>query len=96
MTDRAAMAAAASRIDAENDHKLQYSNWAEREVRRIDARADLVHAGFSIADARPGIVAVNGTHEVALRSKKWRKIGSDKWYRFANADDLKSRIGSDA
>lgn len=96
MTDRPAMAAAASKIDAENDHKLQYSNWAEREVHRIDARGALVDAGFSVADARPGIVAINGTHEVALRSKKWRKIGSDKWYRFVNADALKSRIGGGA
>ncbi|MDS1138567.1 hypothetical protein [Nitratireductor indicus] len=88
----AALSKEAEQIARDNDHKLAYSNPASREAQRLRAHVEFANAGFDVSDARPGIVVLDGKFEASLRSKKWRRVGRQQWYRYRSAKDLYEKL----
>jgi hypothetical protein len=82
----------ARNVDEINDHKLCYSNAAEREASRLSTAAEFISNGMLVSESSPGRFIVNDHYEIAPLTKKWRVLGKAKWYRYRDAEQFKSKF----
>ena len=75
---------AAKQCDKDNDHKMQYSNSAKREVWRLIKLIELIQLCDIVEDYDNGLALINRKFIVSLSNNKWRVLGKNKWYLHKN------------
>ena len=83
-------AAQAAATDEENDHKLQYSNAAEREANRLGMIAAFLRMGLTVEELRQGVYLVAGKFEVTA-NRRWRRATgkSRTWYWWSKVEQFR-------
>lgn len=69
-------------IDKRNEHKLSYSNSADRKLPYLQLAKELLEEGYKVCKHEQGII-VNDKFIVGARLRSWRCEGRYKWYTFS-------------
>lgn len=81
-------------LEQRNYHKLQYSNPHARELSRLRTLREFVVEGANITDYSHGYLEINDRFILALKNRRWRVKGKNKWYWFKDAESFMAKYAN--